>query len=112
MLVENTAVFDINIKGESGKLYNGHFVMSLFLSFKQRREIAVEYSKRDFGNTKDNVISYLNKLVAEHQARIIDCPVWYKGEKAWELLDQEPILAIQDEIDAALEEFKKQQDAE
>jgi len=108
MLVDNKVVVDLAIKGEmTGKLYEGKFVMRLFLTLKQRNEIAVEFSKRDIGNTKDQLQSTINQLICELQARCDESPTWFKGDKAWELVDMQPILELKKELDNALEEHMK-----
>lgn len=108
MLVDNKAVVELAVKGEStGKLYDGKFVMRLFLTLKQRNDIAVEFSKRDLGNTKDHLQSTVNQLVCELQARCDECPAWFKGDKAWDLMDIQPIIELKKELDNALEEHMK-----
>jgi hypothetical protein len=107
-LVDGKVIVDLSVKGEmSGKLYAGKFVMKLFLTLKQRNEVAVEFSKRDMGNTKDNLQSTVNQLVAELQARCEECPPWFKGDKAWDLVDMSPIFEIKKELDNALDEHMK-----
>lgn len=107
-LVEGKVILDLNVKGEqTGKVYQGKFVMKLFLTLKQRNEIAVEFSKRDLGNNKDNLQSTINQLVCEMQARCEECPAWFKGEKAWDISDYTPIFEIKKELDNALGEHMK-----
>lgn len=107
-LVNDNAVFDIRVKGEStGKIYEGQFTLKLFLSLHQRNQIAVEFSKKDKGNEKDVFISNLNSTLIELQARTVECPAWFKGDAAWNLQDLQPILSIRDELDAHHEEYLK-----
>jgi hypothetical protein len=107
-LVDGKVIVDLQVKGEqTGNLYQGKFVMRLFLSLKQRNEIAVEFSKRDFGNSKDQFQTTINQLVCELQARCEDSPPWFKGERVWELSDYTPIFELKKELDNALEEHMK-----
>jgi hypothetical protein len=107
-LVDGKVIVDLSIKGEqTGKLYQGKFVMKLFLTLRQRNEIAVEFSKRDFGNNKDTLQSTVNQLVCELQARCEDCPAWFKNEKAWDMSDYTPVFELKKELDNALDEHMK-----
>jgi hypothetical protein len=107
-LVDGKVIVDMDIKGEmSGKSYTGKFVMKLFLTLKQRNEVAVEYSKRDMGNAKDPTQSTINMLICELQARCDECPAWFKGDKAWEMIDVQPILELKRELDNAYDEHMK-----
>ena len=107
-LVNDKAVFEISVKGEqTGKVYSGKFVMRLFLTLKQRGQVAVEYSKRDMGNDLDAGMSQLNRTICEFQAMLEDCPEWFKGEKAWELEDFQPIISIREELEAAQKEHSE-----
>lgn len=107
-LVDGKVIVDLDIKGEqTGLPYKGRFVMKLFLSLKQRNEIAAEFSKRDYANTKDNLQSTVNQLVCELQARCEECPTWFKGEKVWDLSDYTPVFELKKELDNALEEHMK-----
>lgn len=107
-IVDDKVIVELDIKGEqTGKRYQGRFVMKLFLSLKQRNEVAVEFSKRDFGNTKDTLQTALNQVICELQSRCEDCPPWFKGEKIWDMLDMQPILELKKELDNALDEVMK-----
>ena len=107
-LVDGKVIVDMDIKGEqTGKPYKGTFVMKLFLTLRQRNEVAVEFSKRDNGNSKDSLQTTINQLLCEFQARCEDCPSWFKGDKAWELVDMQPIFELRRELDNAYEEHMK-----
>jgi hypothetical protein len=99
----NKISFDLSVKGEStGSTYAGHFVMRLFLSLKQRNQLAAEYSKRDNGNEKDEVTSAITRSTCELQAHCEECPAWFKGEAVWELVDIQPLVSLRETLEEAL----------
>jgi len=105
-LVANKAVFRLSVKGEmTGKVYEGDFVLGVFLSLRQRNQVAVEYSKRDVGNDLDAGMSQVNRLICEFQAMAEQFPEWFKGEAVWDLQDFQPILSIKEELEAAQKEY-------
>jgi hypothetical protein len=105
-LVNDRAIFEVNTKGEmTGKVYTGRFTMKLFLTLGQRSKVAVEYSKRDFGNDRDETTGAINKLICEFQALAEECPEWFKGEAAWDLVDYQPLIAIREGLEAAQKEY-------
>jgi hypothetical protein len=110
-LVENKAVFEINSKGEStGKTYSGKFVMKLFLNLKERHQAAVEYSRRDLGNSLDGELSAIYKMICEFQAQSESSPEWFAGEKVWELVDFAPLIAVREKLDEAQKEYTEKLD--
>lgn len=110
-LVGNKCVFDMSIKGETtGKVYEGKFVIKLHPTLAQRQKIAVEYSKRNAGNTEQNDVSYINGMVAEYQVLAEEMPEWFKGSQVDNLEDLEPIVAIGREMDAAQKEYAEKLD--
>lgn len=103
--------FDVNVKGENtGMAYTGRFVMKLFLTLKQRSALAVEYSKRDVGNEKDEIMSAVIRSVCELQAHCEEAPAWFKGDGVWDLVDIQPIVALREKLEEALEQYAKELD--
>jgi hypothetical protein len=104
----NRFSFDLNVKGENtGKVYNGKFVMRLFLSLKQRSALAVEYSRRDIGNEKDDVMSAIIKSICELQTHCEEAPEWFTKETVWDLVDLQPIISIREKLEETLAEHSK-----
>lgn len=107
-LVSDKAVFEVNVKGEnSGKVYSGKFVMRLFLTLGQRSKVAVEYSKRDLGNDRDEETSAITRLICEFQILADECPDWFKGDAPWDLVDYQPLLEIRKALEAAQTEHSE-----
>lgn len=110
-LTKDTAIFEISAKGENtGKVYDGKFVMRLFLQLKERARVAVEYSKRDFGNERDTEMSRITQLICEYQALATESPEWFQGEKVWELQDYSPLLQVKEKFEEALTEYSAKLD--
>jgi hypothetical protein len=110
-LVGEKCVFKLSVKGENTrKTYKGDFVLKLFLTLRERSNVAVEVSKIDNGNLKDSMMTGLTQLVCELQALVEQSPEWFKSDTAWDLLDLQPILSIKEELDQAIAEYLKTQD--
>lgn len=105
-LVNDKAVFDVSVKGEgTGKTYSGKFVMKLFLSLKDRSKAAVEFSKLNDGNTQDDEMKFLNKMISEYNLLAEESPEWFANGKVLDLEDFSPLLAIKDELEKCLTEY-------
>jgi|WetSurMetagenome_2_1015567.scaffolds.fasta_scaffold202434_2 hypothetical protein len=110
-LVGETCVFELKVKGESTrKVYKGNFVMRLFLSLKERTQVAVEFSKRDKGNEKDPFQSGIVQMICELRNLADQAPDWFKSEDVWDAKDIQPFLTIREEHDKAVEEYLKLQE--
>jgi|GEM_PF-2827533 len=105
-LVNDRAVFDISVKGENtGKVYAGKFVMKLFLSLKDRSKAAVEFSKLNEGNTQDEEMTYLNKIISEYQLLAEESPEWFSKGKILDLEDFSPLVSLKEELEKCLTEY-------
>lgn len=105
-LVDDKAVFNVEVKGEStGKVYKGKFVMKLFLSLKERNQVAVKYSVINAGNTEDFEMMGINKLLAEYLQQVEEGPDWFSEEKALDLEDFSPLNKIKEELEKAQKEY-------
>jgi hypothetical protein len=110
-LVGETCVFDMKIKGESTrKVYKGSFVLRLFLSLRERTQVAVEFSRRDKGNEKDAIQSGITQMICEMKCLADQAPDWFKSEDVWDVKDFQPFLTIKEELDKAIEEYLKIQE--
>jgi len=110
-LVGETCVFELKVKGESTrKTYKGSFVMRLFLSLRDRTQVAIEFSKRDRGNDKDTFHSNIVQTICELKQLADQAPEWFKSEDVWDCKDIQPFLSIREELDKAIEEYLKTQE--
>jgi len=103
-LPNHKAAFDVTVKGENtGMVYTGKFVIRLFLSLKQRQSLAVEYSRRDIGNEKDAFMSSIVQSICELTHHCEETPDWFKPDRIWDLVDLQPIVAVREKLEEALE---------
>jgi hypothetical protein len=110
-LVNDKCVIELAVKGESTrKAYKGKFVFKLFLNLRERGSVAIEVSKRDGANIKDQSTTFITQIICELQALCETCPDWFKGEAVWDLLDYEPIIQLRKELDESVAEYIKMQD--
>ena len=110
-LVGENCVFSMKVKGEATrKVYKGDFVLRMFLSLRERTQVAVEFSKRDKGNEKDAFQSGITQMICELRCLAEQAPDWFKSEEVWDLKDIQPFLTIRDELDKAIEEYLKTQE--
>lgn len=105
-LVNDKAVFEVNVKGEeTGKVYEGKFVMKLFLSLRERSKVAVEFSKVNEGNFEDQELAVINKMICEYLVQAEEAPEWFKDGKVFDMVDLSPIIAIKEQLTKCQSEY-------
>lgn len=105
-LVNDKAVFELSSKGEStGRVYSGKFVMKLFLSLRDRSAAAVEFSKLNEGNTQDQEVAFLNRMLSEFSLQAEESPEWFRDRKVLDIEDFSPLLAIKEELEKSQREY-------
>jgi len=108
ILPNNQVEFEVDVRGtDTGTLYKGKIVAKLFLTLKERREVAAIYSRLDAGNEKDFFMRDLNLVCAELSKYIVSGPDWLKPDDLDNILDINPLFFVWDYFDNIRKEIVK-----
>jgi hypothetical protein len=108
MLPEKETVFDFDFIAESGKKYDGQFVVKAVLTIGQKHMLELEKTRLlgNYSNPTDDLLG-LAIMLANLRMKIVKAPEWWnQSAGGYDIQDEDALIALYNRIRQAEDEWK------